>query len=159
MGRPNICTWFGSNRIIKWGSFGGVFWIFLKIIDCLTIGFSALLTKVLMSHTICPQQFWNMTMFREIFRFIKLPTPRKVFSDKRQNGRKTNWSKFGETTWCWKLHYNVWILIGISQENEKQLKTIKCSPISWSLGHEAPNLFLLDLNQDNYWVSLNFHKK
>ena len=33
------------------------FWIFLKIIDCLTIGFSALLSKVLMSHTICLQQF------------------------------------------------------------------------------------------------------
>ena len=37
------------------------------------------------------------------------------------------------------------------------VETIKWSPISWSLGHEAPNLFLLDLNQDNYWVSLNFH--
>ena len=58
-----------------------------------------------------------------------------------------------------KPHYSVWILIESSQENEKQLKTIKWSPISWSLGHEAPNLFLLDLNQDKYRVSLNFHKK
>ena len=158
MGRPNICTWFGSNRIIKWGSFGEFFGFFSKSLIVLPL--------VLAPFS---QKFWWVTPyvrnnfeiwpFRKIFRFIKLPTPRKVFSDKRQNGRKTNWYKFGETTWCWKLHYNVWILIGISQENEKQLKTIKCSPISWSLGHEGPNLFLLDLNQDNYWVSLNFHKK
>ena len=136
MGRPNICTWFGSNRIIKWGSFGEFFGFFSKSLIVLPLVLAPFSQKF---WWVTPYVRNNFEIWPCLGKFSDLSNyqhPERFSQIKDKMEEKTNWYKFGETTWCWKLHYNVWILIGISQENEKQLKTIKCSPISWSLGHE-----------------------